>query len=195
MLVYRFLVWFEDNEDIQRRIEIRADQTFEDLHNAILASVEFDNTQLASFYLSDDLWEKGEEISIIDMEEDGSMPIMGTTELREYVTEIEQKFIYVYDFVLMWNFRLEVEEMASRKGDLQNLPLLIETIGAAPKQYETIEKYPERITEEDDKYVEELREKNFDYFHNDDDDENGEEDGNWEDFDLDEFEGHEDDAF
>jgi len=193
MLIYRFLVWFEDNEDIQRRIEIRADQTFEDLHNAILASVGFDNTQLASFYMSDDLWERGEEISVMDMEEDGSMPIMATTQLDDYISEIEEKLIYVYDFVLMWNFRLEVEEISNRKGNPDAYPVVVESIGEAPKQYETIEKYPERITEDDDKYLEELREKNFDYFHHDEDEEG--EEGSWDDFDHDEFEGHEDDGF
>ncbi len=49
MAVYRFKVSFEEHEDISREIEIRSDQTFEDLHNAIQQAVGFDASQPASF--------------------------------------------------------------------------------------------------------------------------------------------------
>ena len=67
MAVYKFKVWFEDNEDVVRVIEVKSTQTFLDLHNAIQDSVGFDKSQLASFYVSDDQWKKGLEITLEQM--------------------------------------------------------------------------------------------------------------------------------
>ena len=39
----------------------------EDLHNVITQSFGFDGTEMASFYISDDEWNQGEEISLFDM--------------------------------------------------------------------------------------------------------------------------------
>ena len=67
MAVYKFKVYFEDYEDIYRVIEIKSNQTFLDFHHAILESIKFDNKQLASFYMSNDAWKKGQEITLEDM--------------------------------------------------------------------------------------------------------------------------------
>jgi hypothetical protein len=42
MAVYKFRISLEEDEDIVRDIEIRATQTFEDLHYAILSAIGFD---------------------------------------------------------------------------------------------------------------------------------------------------------
>ena len=69
MAVYKFSVTFEDYDDVYREIEIKSSQTFEDLHKAIQDSIGFDNKQLASFYMSNDMWRKGREITLMDMNE------------------------------------------------------------------------------------------------------------------------------
>jgi hypothetical protein len=46
MAVYKFKVYFEDYDDINRVIEIKSTQTFLDLHKGILASINL-NFQLA----------------------------------------------------------------------------------------------------------------------------------------------------
>ena len=42
MAVYRFRITFENFEEVYREIEIKSDQTFEDLHFAIQSSIGFD---------------------------------------------------------------------------------------------------------------------------------------------------------
>ena len=56
MSVYRFKVIIEDYEDLFREIEVKASQSFEDLHFAILKAFGFDLKHPASFFYSDDLW-------------------------------------------------------------------------------------------------------------------------------------------
>ena len=58
MAIYRFKVAFEDNEDVYREIEIKSAQNFEDFHNVILQSIDFDNIHDSSFYISDDHWHR-----------------------------------------------------------------------------------------------------------------------------------------
>ncbi|MBL7888018.1 MAG: hypothetical protein JNL24_00605, partial [Bacteroidia bacterium] len=64
MAVYRFRVTFEDNEEVYREIEIKSTQNFEDFHNVIVQSIGFDNLHDASFYISDDYFRKGDEITL-----------------------------------------------------------------------------------------------------------------------------------
>ena len=70
-MIYRFRIILDhDSEgDIFRDIEIRETDTLEDLHNSITQAFGFEGSEMASFYLSDDEWNQGEEISLFDMSE------------------------------------------------------------------------------------------------------------------------------
>lgn len=112
-MLYRFRVILDAEEDVFRDIEIMADNTLEDLHNTILQSFGFDGTEMASFYISDDDWNQGEEISQFDMAEGGSsIRLMNETTLDDVVSESQTKLIYVYDFLSMWTFLVELAEIA-----------------------------------------------------------------------------------
>jgi hypothetical protein len=112
-MLYRFRVILDAEEDVFRDIEIMADNTLEDLHNTILQSFGFDGTEMASFYISDDEWNQGEEISQFDMAEGGSsIRLMNETTLDDAVSESQTKLIYVYDFLSMWTFLVELAEVA-----------------------------------------------------------------------------------
>lgn len=112
-MLYRFRIILDAEEDVFRDIEIMADNTLEDLHNTILQSFGFDGTEMASFYISDDDWNQGEEISQFDVTEgSGSVRLMNETTLDDVVSESQTKLIYVYDFLSMWTFLVELAEVA-----------------------------------------------------------------------------------
>lgn len=112
-MLYRFRIILDAEEDVFRDIEIMADNTLEDLHNTILQSFGFDGTEMASFYISDDDWNQGEEISQFDVTEGaGSVRLMNETTLDDVVSEDRTKLIYVYDFFSMWTFLVELAEIA-----------------------------------------------------------------------------------
>ena len=113
-MIFRFRVVLDNDtkEDIFRDIEIRDTDTLEDLHNVITQSFGFDGSEMASFYISDDEWNQGEEISLFDMSEGGSdIQLMSQTILNSAVTENRTKLIYVYDFLSMWTFMVELGEV------------------------------------------------------------------------------------
>ena len=67
MIAYKFRVVIDIEEDVFRDVVILENQNFEELHHAIVHAFGFEGDQMASFYMSDEQWEKGEEIGLIDM--------------------------------------------------------------------------------------------------------------------------------
>ena len=63
MAVYRFRVSFEEFDEVHRDIEIKSIQTFEQFHYAIQEAIGFDASKPASFFMSNDNWKKGQEIT------------------------------------------------------------------------------------------------------------------------------------
>jgi hypothetical protein len=169
MTVYELKVWMEDYPEVTRKIAIGENQTFEELYHGILDSVNFDHTQLASFYICNAQWEKKIEISLIDMNADeGEMiPLMNDTVIGEYISRVDQKVIFEYDFVLMWKFLIEVSAV-QENADYDILPVVLESDGIAPDQYETADRYPGELSDDEHRYVEALQKKNAGLFHGDD---------------------------
>ena len=135
-MIYRFRVILDNNteEDVFRDLEIRETDTLEDLHNIITQSFGFDGTEMASFYLSDNEWNQGEEISLFDLSE-GSTParLMSETPINKEVHEIQPKLIYVYDFLSMWTFFVELAEIVD-ETDGHDYPNLMFVHGQIPTE-------------------------------------------------------------
>jgi len=113
-MIYRFRVILDNDttdEDVFRDLEIDEEDTLEDLHNIITQSFGFDGSEMASFYRSDDQWNQGEEISLFDLSDDGSARLMNETAINDVAFEMQPKLIYVYDFLNMWTFYVELAEI------------------------------------------------------------------------------------
>ena len=150
-MIYRFRVILDNDteEDIFRDLEIRETDSLEDLHNIITQSFGFDGTEMASFYLSNDQWDQGEEISLFDLSENASARLMNETSIDSVVHEMQPKLIYVYDFLSMWTFYVELAEIVD-ETEGHDYPNLMFVQGQVP------ETAPEKIfeTEDDDNFNE-----------------------------------------
>ena len=135
-MIYRFRVVLDNDtkEDIFRDIEIRKTDSLEDLHNVITQSFGFDGSEMASFYMSDDNWNQGEEISLFDMSEGGSdIQLMNEKSIDKTVSESSTKLIYVYDFLNMWTFLVELAEVV-QEAQGTDYPNLMYVHGQVPNQ-------------------------------------------------------------
>jgi len=126
---FRVLLDNSNNQEIFRDIILSKDDTFSDFYNCILKAFRFKGDQLASFYISNNTWDKGDEISLMDMGDSGLN--MESTLLKDEVEEKDQKFILVYDFLKMWCFLIELIE---EKEDVIEHPEVVLSIGVAPKE-------------------------------------------------------------
>ena len=143
MAIYRFKIAFEDNEDIYREIEIKSTQTFEDFHNVIIQSVNFDNQHNSSFFISDDYWRKGEEIVLRasdndtprkKQESDVPKKLMNKCKMASLIDDPHQKFVFVYDPKTGWTFLVELLKIVPDDAKA-SYPRVAKTVGEAPKQY------------------------------------------------------------
>ena len=135
-MIYRFRIILDHmtEEDIFRDIEIRKTDTLEDLHNTITQSFGFDGNEMASFYVSDDEWNQGEEISLFDMNEGAtSVRLMSEIVLEDIVDEERTKLIYVYDFLNMWTFYVELGEIVE-EAEGMDYPNLMFVHGQIPME-------------------------------------------------------------
>ena len=167
-MIYRFRIILDNDteDDVFRDLEIRETDTLEDLHNSITQSFGFDGNEMASFYVSDDEWNQGEEISLFDMS-DGLTPVklMSKTILKDTVHEAQTKLIYVYDFLSMWTFYVELAEIVeeSEGTDYPNLMFVHGQIpDKAPEKSFEAESYDDYKEVEDDLEVDDYDNLDFD---------------------------------
>ncbi|MBI2269760.1 MAG: hypothetical protein HYU69_05310 [Bacteroidetes bacterium] len=198
MAIYRFKVKFEDHEEVFRVIEIRTTQTFKDFHNAIQQAIGFDNSKNASFYMSDDFWRKGTEITLKDeTEEDVDLKrkpkrLMHKSKMAEFIEDPHQKILYLFDFDAQWSFTIELIKIIVDEDVIASYPRCINSAGIAPRQYKPTTLPP--VAEDDDDEPGDLVEK---IFHHEEglDDEDEDEEGKLPDGDEEETEedgaGHE----
>ncbi len=130
-MILKFRVVADVEEDVFRDIEIEETQSFETLHNAILKAFDYSGSQLASFYISNDNWDKGQEIGLMDMELNQDSPTMHTAVLEDFMMEANQKLVYVYDFLNMLCFYVELIE-TSKPDAAISYPNLALSVGEAP---------------------------------------------------------------
>ena len=152
-MIYRFRVILDTHEDVFRDIEIEASSSFEDFHNTITQSFGFGGQEMASFYLSNELWDQGEEISLFDMgEKPGEVLVMSETNLETLINETQTRLIYIYDFLNMWTFLVELAEIAEVEEG-RSYPNLMFAHGQIPEEApekEFIAENPEGEDDEDE---------------------------------------------
>ncbi len=149
-MIYRFRIILDTDEDVFRDIEIEATANLEDLHNAITQAFGFDGQEMASFYKSNELWEEGEEICLFDLgEEPGEIRVMSQTIIEEVASEDETKLIYVYDFLNMWTFLVELADIGEIE-DGKLYPNLMFAHGQIPEEAPEKEFTSEGFDLEDD---------------------------------------------
>jgi hypothetical protein len=109
-MVFKFRLLSDEVKDFVRDIEIRSDQTFFDFHQTIQNDLEYDNSQIASFFLTNQLWEKEKEFTLFDMTdgENNSLVPMDKAILRNFILDPKQRLIYVFDIFNERSFFIEL---------------------------------------------------------------------------------------
>ncbi|MGV8813238.1 MAG: IS1096 element passenger TnpR family protein [Gelidibacter sp.] len=168
-MVYRFRIVLDNDteDDVFRDIEIRETDSLEDLHNSITQAFGFDGIEMASFYLSDDEWNQGEEISMFDTSEGyDKMRLMSETPINDVSDENKTKLIYVYDFLNMWTFYVELAEIVeeTQGTDYPNLMFVHGQIPteAPQKSFEAENEYDDYDEFDDDFDVDDYDNLDFD---------------------------------
>ncbi len=126
---FRIRVILDVKKDVIRDIEIHNSENLETLHKEIANAFGFNGQEMASFYRTDFDWNQGEEIPLFDM---GDGLSMLSCLLKDTLLHKGEKLIYVYDFMAMWTFFVEVSEID--KATKKEIPKIIFAFGDAPEK-------------------------------------------------------------
>lgn len=175
MAILKFRVYLEEDDSVYRDILISHKQYFLQLHQAILKAYEFDSKHQATFYRSNDNWQRGKEITFEKYDKPYKVEplLMEATLIGSEITDPNQKFIYVYDFTKNWTFQLELINVAKEEDPKLTYPAVVRSEGIAPSQYGTKGTANDKLAEVEEKYDLKLGAEGFG--------EEGEEDGDGED--------------
>jgi len=147
-MIYRLRIILDNDtkEDILRDVEIDKKSNLTDLHELILLSFNFSADQMASFYTVDEDWNQINEISLMNFDE--STDSMDSVLIANILNSQNTKLLYIYDFMNMWTFYVELIEEAK---EINNIiyPRIILSIGNVPKKAPEKKFINENNTEED----------------------------------------------
>ena len=127
MYYYKFKILFDEVEDFERNIEILASDNFESFHQILYDSIGLTGHKLAAFSICDIKWNKKQEITLIDMQDEretetpnyndeeefstsSNIPkyVMKEAVLKDFITDPHQHIMYEYDFINPKVFYIEL---------------------------------------------------------------------------------------
>ena len=125
MAIYRFKISFEDYDEVEREIDIKSTQTFEDLHRALHRSTGYPAEVSSSFYVSNDNWNKGQEITFLPSEKkiEQGISLMYKAKLSNYIYNFERPF----------DFHVQLIKIILDEENGKEYPNTFRSIGEAPK--------------------------------------------------------------
>jgi hypothetical protein len=156
MAVLKFRVYWEEDDAIYRDVLVKHTQNFQDLHFIILKAFEFDQKHDATFYRSNDTWQRGREISkeVYDRTYKVAPLLMEETTIGSEIIDTNQHFIYEYDFVKSWSFLIQLIQVVKNADADMTLeyPLVSRIEGVGPMQYGTKGLLGEKFADIEEKY-------------------------------------------
>ena len=150
--IFKIRVVLDVVEDVYRDIEIEANAPLLHLHAATLDAFGWQGDEMASFYRSNEQWDRGDEIPLMAMpdgfeefeeELDFEDIDLSATNRQDQTSSMESqrvsdmlssagdRAIYVYDFLRMWCFYVELIEVAESETGA-SYPRLAGEFGEAP---------------------------------------------------------------
>ena len=118
-MLFRFTIISDEVDEFLREIKIDADSTFLDFCEAILASCNYEDDQVTSFYITNDEWEKQCEITREDMgftPYDEDVYTMDKTSLRSLLDDVPMRLKFIFDTFNNRAFYIELKEMIPGKN-------------------------------------------------------------------------------
>lgn len=139
-MLYRIKFISDEVDGFVRELKIDSESTYLDLNKAILNSCGYPDDQMTSFYLCDEEWERGLQITREDMgvgDSDEDIYVMENTRLSEFIEDEEQRLEFVFDPFSDRCFYLDVKEIIP--GEHLEEAVVIRSKGNAPRQIEVTE--------------------------------------------------------
>ena len=127
--IYTYKVFFSNS--VWRKVVLSGKHTMHDLHRIILDAFDFDEDHLYSFFMDGKKWSDDCVVSPYD---NYGHPNADKVKIGDINFDLQQRFLYLYDYGDEWTFVVEVDQMK----DVDSVPFkpyVKEGKGKAPVQY------------------------------------------------------------
>jgi hypothetical protein len=140
-----------DEKAFLREYEIPANYSFFSFHKFIQDDLGFDSDQLASFFITDEHWNKGLELTLIDMENDAGLAAvpMESVKLSDLLKSKKDRCLYVFDIFSDRCFFIQLADIAEPNED-NEYPYCKVSLGNPPEQLELGDMSINDIFDDDD---------------------------------------------
>ncbi len=156
MAILKFRIAWEEDDAIYRDVMVKHTQHFTDLHQIILKAFEFDEKHDATFFRSNEKWQRGREISKAVYEKNYVVPplMMDEVLIGTEIINTNQQFVYLYDFAKSWTFLIQlIQVIKNADADMElNYPMVSRIEGVGPMQYGTKGLLGPNFTDIEEKY-------------------------------------------
>jgi len=163
-MILRIRTILDVEDDVLRDIEIEDNAELKDLHFAIAKSYGFAGKEMASFYKTNENWEQGDEMNLVDL---GIGKDYTNEELNTIFISENNRLLYVYDFLALWTFFIEVMEITEHKKNIK-YPNLVFSQGEVPenpsRKYFNEKKFND-YKGENNENIEDIDDEDYDQFY------------------------------
>lgn len=137
-MVYKFRVISNQQQLFLREYEIAGDSTFLQFHRFIQDDLDYDTNLMASFFLADEEWSKGLELTLLDMGMDenmGSTAItMESATIAQLIKETKDRLLYVFDLFTDNSLFMELVSISEKDSEME-YPICSASVGEPPLQF------------------------------------------------------------
>ena len=135
-MIFKFTVLSNESEDFMRIYELPYDMDLLGFHDFVCNDLEYDTTIFSSFFLSNEEWEKGQEYTLVDMQEDDegivALPMKNTL-LGQVIHDNRDRLIFMFDIFAGRSLFLELTEAKEEEASVR-YPRVVVSEGDAPSQ-------------------------------------------------------------
>ncbi|MBQ9471192.1 MAG: hypothetical protein IJU72_09625 [Bacteroidales bacterium] len=132
-MIYKFRMLASGDRAFLRDYEIDSEARFIDLHGLLQCDLGLDTSQLASFFVADDQWNKGLELTLLDMgTPEAAMP-MESAKLSDLLKNRTDRLLYAYDMFADQHLFLELIAISEPQPNVM-YPRCAASVGEPPAQ-------------------------------------------------------------
>ena len=130
-MIYNFVIISGEVESFIREFQLSDTNTLLDFHMALQEELEYDKSQMSSFFTSNENWEKEEEFTLFDM--GSNTTAMEDVTIDDILIIDNQKLLYIFD---LFNERAFFIECIGPTDEIEGreYPICTQSKGRPPKQ-------------------------------------------------------------
>jgi Plasmid pRiA4b ORF-3-like protein len=134
-MVFKFKIISDQVGNFVLHINADANHTFLQLHESLQLACRFDQSEIATFYLADEEWDKILEIPMDTKVKEPKLALrsMEQVKLGELLIQQELNLIYVFDIRNQKSLYIQIKEIETEKQ--LRVPALIKKLGNSPLQH------------------------------------------------------------